>query len=510
MGRNEIKRESQKLNPRKKITKKSTPAISRYHLSKQKAQEDLLKKEFKATEAYKRKKNAHRTTMLSKYPEKKIFTSVRDAILSRTSEEDIRKLWNTHNHLGYIRQGKMRSEEYTLLEPIDLCKYKKSDNPRKQIPKARARIIGFRVESRGKGDSQFHTKLHIQYITNRGMESVYVLESDFISPHCKTALGERLKSFVPQSRATRRAIALAVRTDINDMYSQGLATTMANYDVFFSEAALQAFAKFGLVIVAFDASKTQLRKGVELTAKVPFLVLDLDSTHFELRKKPLWISPGQLRKRLRSLNNDDVFITGREAFFLDTCCGSCRTALALLELEENSGKFAICVDTVITYAADEDAWQNDNILFVENRVEDMDYCYIPPQGVICGHFGAPDCRVHSTARNSYYKQLNETYGKKIGDQLRKWMVKRSMACVRNLVDCNSYFHCPFAIENPHAKQQGMFTQGAAFYDMDPKENTLLCTSYCMFEPEGPQKHTEFLLGNHPNIFTFQLPIYITN
>jgi len=484
----------------------SMPVLSSYLRKKQQAQETLREKELRAIEDYKRIKSKHRARMLAKFPNKQVFRSTRDAILSRTSERDLRDYWNTHKHLGYIREGKVRSQEYMLSQPIDLSKYKTSENPQKQDSKSRARIIGFRVENRGTGDSQFHTKLHIQYTTKRGIESeVYVCESDFISHHWKKRFGEAVQSFIPIKRACRRAIALAVRADINEMYSHGLENSMANYDVFFSDAALQAFEDFGLLIVGFDANASASRKGVEMTEKVPFLVFDCDSTYFEVRKESLWVSPGQLRKRLRFLNNEDEFITGREAFFLDTCCGSCSTALALLELEENSGKFAVCVDTVITYAADEDAWQNDNILFVENRVEDMDYCYIPPQGVICGHFGAPDCRVHSIARNSYYTNLNETYGKNMGEQLRKWMITRSMACVRNLVDCNSYFHCPFAIENPYGNNRGMFNCGAAFWDVNPDDITLLCTSYCMFDHEGPRKHTEILLGNHPNVKAFSLP-----
>lgn len=482
------------------------PVLSSYRRKKQQAQETLRKRELQAIEDYKRKKSKHRAKMLAKFPNKHVFRSTRDAILSRTSERDLRDYWNTHKYLGYIREGKVQSQEYILPQPIGLWKYKTSENPRKQDSKSRARIIGFRVENRGTGDSQFHTKLHIQYTTKRGIDSdVHVCESDFISHHWKKRFGEAVQSFIPIERACRRAIALAVRADINEMYAIGLENSLANYDVFFSDAALQAFEDFGLLIVGFDANASASRKGVEMAEKVPFLVFDFDSRYFELKKESLWVSTGQLRKRLRFLNNEDEFITGRERFLMDSCSGSCNTALSLLALECNAGKIAICIDTLITYAAHEEAWENDNILFVESRVEDMDYYYIPPCGVISGHFSAPECRVHSVARHSYYTDLNKTYGIAMGAQLRKWMVTRSMACVRNIIDSNAYFNCPFSVENPYGKCQGMFTCDEAFWDLRPDDMKLLCTSYCMFNPEGPQKHTEFLLGNHPNMRDFQLP-----
>ena len=480
--------------------------VSPYLQRKQQAQEQLCEEELKAIEKYKQRRSEHRERMLAMFPQKRIFRNAREAILTRTSDQDVIKFWDTHTHLGYIREGKVRSQQYALSEPIQLWRYKTSKNLRKTKSNSGASICAFSVESRGTGDTQFHTKLHIRYTSNRGeARDVVVSELDFISHHWRKRLGAQVQKFIPTIKTTRRAIVLAVRSDINQMYSEGLNDSMANYDVFFSDAALQAFESFGLLIVGFDASSTPLRAGAELAEKVPFFVFDLDSNYFELKKEPLWVSGGQLRKRLRFLNKDDTFITGEESFILDTCSGSCETAINLLQMAENEGKIAICIDTVITYAAHEDAWKNDNILFVESRVEDMDYCYIPPIGVIASHFSAPDCRVHSIARNSYYTNLNETYGKNMGEQLRKWMITRSMACVRNLVDCNSYFHCHFAIENPYGNNRGMFTCGAAFWDVNPDDITLLCTSYCMFDHEGPRKHTEILLGNHPNVKAFSLP-----
>ena len=153
-----------------------------------------------------------------------------------------------------------------------------------------------------------------------------------------------------------------------------------------------------------------------------------------------------------------------------------------------------------------EAWANDNILFVEGRVEEMDYVHIPPLGLIAQTISAPCCKIHSIARNPFYARLRKDNGTFLSERLRHWMIQESLRCVRIIVDCNSYFNAAYYIENPTGNEKvGLFIHGDPFWDLKRTvDYRLFDTSYCMWNSEGPRKHTSIMIGNHSNLQDFEL------
>jgi hypothetical protein len=467
------------------------------------AQKALELKEINVIDAYKRKKKKHRDKCMKKYPRKIIYTQLRDALLLNSTSCERKAFWE-QERFGYIRSGHVQSRDYQLDEPVDFWHRMKME----QLVDGRssqrhARVSGFRVVTRGTGDTMYSAELLVTYFERGTERHVPISEFNFLSPRHHTLVKGKISPFVPRRREVRRELILSVRSRINQMYHSSNAPLDANYDVFFSNAALQVFRAYKILVVGFDNTDSARRAGIEC-APAPFQIVDFGSKYFSLKQEPIWVAPGQLQKRLRFLSKEESTCSGR--FLVDSCSGSCLSALHFLSAGRNTNKVAICVDVLITYTADEEAWANDNILFVEGHVEQMDYVHIPPLGIVSQHISAPCCTVHSIARNPFYARLKQDYGKILSERLRHWMIRESLRCVRVIVDCNSYFNAAYYIENPTGNEKvGLFIHGNPFWDL--KRNVdyrLFDTSYCMWNSEGPRKHTSIMIGNHPNLQNFEL------
>ena len=470
------------------------------------AKKALELKEIQAIDAYKRKKKKHRDKCMRKYPRKIIYTSLRDALLLNATSHERKAFWE-QERFGYIRSGRVQSRDYQLDEPVEFWHRMKMEqllDGRSSQRHACVCISGFRVLSRGTGDTMYSAELIVTYFERGTERHVPISEFNFLSPDHDTLVKGKISSFIPRCRDVRRELILSVRSRINQMYHSSNAPLHANYDVFFSDAALQVFRDYKILVVGFDKTDSAKRAGVE-SAPAPFQIVDFGSKYFSLKQEPIWVAPGQLQKRLRFLSKEESDI-GSRRFLVDSCSGSCLSALHFLSAHRNTNKVAICVDVLITYTADEEAWANDNILFVEGRVEEMDYVHIPPLGLISQSISAPCCKIHSVARNPFYARLRKDYGKFLSERLRHWMIRESLRCVRIIVDCNSYFNAAYYIENPTGNEKvGLFIHGDPFWDLKRTvDYRLFDTSYCMWNSEGPRKHTSIMIGNHSNLQDFEL------
>jgi len=477
--------------------------------AKEKEAEKALKlKENNAIEAYKRKKEKHRKKCMRKYPRKIIYKTLREALLSNSTTRECKVSWE-QERFGYIRSGHVQSRNYVLEEPVEFWHHmtlKQLQNESSSRQHTIVCITELRVISQGTGDTMYSIELIVTYSERGTKRSVPISEFNFLSSHFGKLVERRIRSFVPRCRNVRQQLISSVRSRINQMYHSGSSNAPldANYDVFFSDSALQVFTDHKLLVVGFDNTDSAIRTGVE-SASAPFQIVDFGSKYFSLQQKPIWVAPGQLQKRLRFLNKEEGG-TGYERFLLDSCSGSCLSALHFLAVDGNVNKVAVCVDVLITYTADEEAWANDNVIFVEGRVEEMDYLRIPPLGLVKHSISAPCCKIHSVARNPFYAQLRKDYGKRLSKRLQHGMIRESLRCVRVIVDCNSYFNAAYYIENPTGNVKvGLFIHGNPFWDLKRDvDYRIFDTSYCMWNSEGPRKHTSIMVGNHSNLQNFEL------
>ena len=158
----------------------------------------------------------------------------------------------------------------------------------------------------------------------------------------------------------------------------------------------------------------------------------------------------------------------RARFSFDFCSGSCKSAVHSLRRQryvewqersiDNRGKVQmklkrmkrifICVDPEIESLAHDSAWADDQIFFLQAKVEDIRAVELIPAGIFRSIIAAPECRVYSRQRSSYDKRKRDELGDEEAEKQRRKEIEESNKQVRAIVDIANHLMVPCWIENP--------------------------------------------------------------
>ena len=158
----------------------------------------------------------------------------------------------------------------------------------------------------------------------------------------------------------------------------------------------------------------------------------------------------------------------RARFSFDFCSGSCKSAVHSLRRQryvewqersiDNRGKVQmklkrmkrifICVDPEIESSAHESAWVDDQIFFLQAKVEDIRAVELIPAGIFRSIIAAPECRVYSRQRSSHDKRKRDELGDEEAEKQRRKEIEESNKQVRAIVDIANHLMVPCWIENP--------------------------------------------------------------
>ena len=158
----------------------------------------------------------------------------------------------------------------------------------------------------------------------------------------------------------------------------------------------------------------------------------------------------------------------RARFSFDFCSGSCKSAVHSLRRRryvewhersiDNRGKVQmerkrmkrvfICVDPAIEIEAHDSAWADDQIFFLQAKVEDIRAVDLVPVGIFRSIIAAPECRVYSRQRSSHDKKLRDELGDEEAEKILKMEILESNKQVRAIVDIANHLMVPCWIENP--------------------------------------------------------------
>lgn len=108
----------------------------------------------------------------------------------------------------------------------------------------------------------------------------------------------------------------------------------------------------------------------------------------------------------------------------------------------------ICVDPAIESLAHESAWADDQIFFLQAKVEDIRAVELIPTGIFRSIIAAPECRVYSRQRSSHDKKLRDELGDEEAEKILKMEILESNKQVRAIVDIANHLMVPCWIENP--------------------------------------------------------------
>ena len=249
------------------------------------------------------------------------------------------------------------------------------------------------------------------------------------------------------------------------------------------------------IVTQFDRCKidrTERRIGDETNVLVPWCVFNLRTL------EEVWLSPGGFTrlcryrrgeiydvndavKRLHVMDErrvDSSFSSSsssismerrtRARFSFDFCSGSCKSAVHSLRRRryvewherciDNRGKVQmkrkrmkrvfICVDPEIESSAHKSAWADDQIFFLQAKVEDIRAVELIPTGIFRSIIAAPECRVYSRQRSSHDKKLRDELGDEEAEKILKMEILESNKQVRAIVDIANHLMVPCWIENP--------------------------------------------------------------
>ena len=158
----------------------------------------------------------------------------------------------------------------------------------------------------------------------------------------------------------------------------------------------------------------------------------------------------------------------RARFSFDFCSGSCKSAVHSLRRQryvewqersiDNRGKVQmklkrmkrvfICVDPEIESSAHESAWADDQIYFLQAKVEDIRAVELIPAGIFRSIIAAPECRVYSRQRSLHDKRKRDELGDEEAEKQRRKEIEESNKQVRAIVDIANHLMVPCWIENP--------------------------------------------------------------
>jgi len=249
------------------------------------------------------------------------------------------------------------------------------------------------------------------------------------------------------------------------------------------------------IVTQFDRCKidrTERRIGDETNVLIPWCVFNLRTL------EEVWLSPGSFTrlcryrrgeiydvndvvKRLHVMDErrvDSSFSSSsssmsmerrtRARFSFDFCSGSCKSAVHSLRRQryvewqersiDNRGKVQmklkrmkrifICVDPEIESLAHKSAWADDQIFFLQAKVEDIRAVELIPTGIFRSIIAAPECRVYSRQRSSYDKRKRDELGDEEAEKQRRKEIEESNKQVRAIVDIANHLMVPCWIENP--------------------------------------------------------------
>jgi len=108
----------------------------------------------------------------------------------------------------------------------------------------------------------------------------------------------------------------------------------------------------------------------------------------------------------------------------------------------------ICVDPEIESLAHDSAWADDQIFFLQAKVEDIRAVELIPAGIFRSIIAAPECRVYSRQRSSYDKRKRDELGDEEAEKQRRKEIEESNKQVRAIVDIANHLMVPCWIENP--------------------------------------------------------------
>ena len=253
------------------------------------------------------------------------------------------------------------------------------------------------------------------------------------------------------------------------------------------------------IVTQFDRCKidrTERRIGDETNVLIPWCVFNLRTL------EEVWLSPGgftrlcryrrgeiydvnDVVKRLHVMDErrvDSSFSSSsssssssmsmerrtRARFSFDFCSGSCKSAVHSLRRQryvewhersiDNRGKVQmkrkrmkrvfICVDPEIESSAHDSAWADDQIFFLQAKVEDIRAVELIPAGIFRSIIAAPECRVYSRQRSSHDKRKRDELGDEEAEKQRRREIEESNKQVRAIVDIANHLMVPCWIENP--------------------------------------------------------------
>ena len=256
------------------------------------------------------------------------------------------------------------------------------------------------------------------------------------------------------------------------------------------------------IVTQFDRCKidrTERRIGDETNVLIPWCVFNLRTL------EEVWLSPGSFTRLCRyrrgeiydindaverlvddergvrtransscsssSSSSSSMMMLERRTrarFSFDFCSGSCKSAVHSLRRQryvewqersiDNRGKVQmklkrmkrifICVDPEIESLAHKSAWADDQIFFLQAKVEDIRAVELIPAGIFRSIIAAPECRVYSRQRSSYDKRKRDELGDEEAEKQRRKEIEESNKQVRAIVDIANHLMVPCWIENP--------------------------------------------------------------
>ena len=256
------------------------------------------------------------------------------------------------------------------------------------------------------------------------------------------------------------------------------------------------------IVTQFDRCKidrTERRIGDETNVLVPWCVFNLRTL------EEVWLSPGGFTRLCRyrrgeiydindaverlvddergvrtransscsssSSSSSSMMMLERKTrarFSFDFCSGSCKSAVHSLRRQryvewqersiDNRGKVQmklkrmkrifICVDPAIESLAHQSAWVDDQIYFLQAKVEDIRAVELIPAGIFRSIIAAPECRVYSRQRSLHDKRKRDELGDEEAEKQRRKEIEESNKQVRAIVDIANHLMVPCWIENP--------------------------------------------------------------
>ena len=178
---------------------------------------------------------------------------------------------------------------------------------------------------------------------------------------------------------------------------------------------------------------------------------------------------------------------------VDGAAGSARTACEMLRTPEaiaakNSGNpyVALAIDPNIERTACVEAWCDENVIFVAQRIEDVAAHRLPPRGLFRAMLAGPECSAVSKAARAKWKT-------KVTDVVVR--VEHAFAMLETFGVCQAFgefvrwVDCPSAFENPEGDDgNSLFNHTAPF---DGFRYFLVIAAYCAYGTEY-QKRSAFL------------------